>query len=198
MTSVLVLTPCDDGEARTVGRWGEDAASAMGCVAKVIRTRDEATRELRNSRHLLYFGHGERDALVCRQGRLRRRTQRLCDKDNLGQGVQVVIAVACWSARQLGKDVTTSPFRVSAYVGWLSDMSVHGNMDDPLREAVCDGIRVLAAGGTIEDCASEMSDGFQRAHDVYSRDTGNHLVRMQASHWAQQLSIHGDVNTRLA
>jgi hypothetical protein len=189
------MAPKDDREAKIVGRWADDVAEAFSCTTRSIRTRDAATSALLQYQHLMYFGHGKRDALVARHG-FRRKLERICDEANIAQAGRVVIAVACWSGDQLGRQLTGCSGRVGAYLGWIDDVSIPRD-DGPLREAVTSGLKALATGATVWECAIVMRSGFEKAHEFYHQHDDNHLTKMQVSYWAQRMFIGGDLGQRL-
>jgi hypothetical protein len=161
---------------------------------------------LREHDHLLYFGHGEINALVTSR-RLFRPRRVLVDASNLATAPgRVVVAVACWSAEGLGRAVTglAAAARVSTYVGWRDEVSWPPGWPDPIGNAVVAGISALVEGNTAALCADVMRVGFAVAHDQY-RDEGRERLssdevrfgKMCAIYWKERMVVEGEYNATI-
>ncbi|MEA3077006.1 MAG: hypothetical protein QOF60_1914 [Actinomycetota bacterium] len=192
MTDVVIITPNDDRVARQVGGWGAISAKAFNVEVVVLRTRSQLDEPMQ-ARHVIWFGHGLRDALVARRGRFRRQREALCDQGNLPKEGRIVVAVACSSGDGLGAALAETTRAVRAYVGWLDEMSFSRSGPDHIGNAIIDGVRALASGASVYQAVEIMRDGLERAHSEY-RAAGNHLAQMQASYWKSRLFVGGDGN----
>lgn len=199
----VVITPSDNDSSREVGRWGATLASHHTAEAMLLkpRNRSEVEAALRAQEHVLYFGHGERNALVI-PGRLFRRRVVLIDALNVRSTDRIVVAVACWAADGLGPDVTDPrngpPIR--AFVGWRDDVSIPFGYPDPIRDAILAALELLFAGQTVRDVVEEMTRHLDTAHDTY-RNNGRSMglsaeavqfAKAEALYWKQRVAVLGD------
>ncbi|HST33322.1 MAG TPA: hypothetical protein VLJ80_07350 [Solirubrobacteraceae bacterium] len=202
--AVLIVTPRDDPAARQCAKWADQLAARYGSEVVVLtpRRRSEVDEALVSGNHVLYFGHGVRDALIARK-RLFKSEIRLADRDNLtGAQKRVVVAIACWSAEELARLVTdpSNSTSVRCYVGWLDEVSWPNDWRDPIGEALVESLSLLFDGQTVGDLRDELRLRFQAAHDTYRANAERRLppgharfAKMCALYWAHRLFIEGDV-----
>jgi hypothetical protein len=192
----------DDAQARVAGQYGRVVAARFPSGTD-IQVVDSLSREvidghLARGGHVLYFGHGERDALVSR----RRRwwpwgRQRLCDRDNLPALGRVVVAIACWSADILGRGLAEG-VHVQTYLGWPDRFAWPAGLPEPTWEAVTHAIELLAEGHAVDTCATELKNGLYEAHNIYRQQLAwNPLAAMEAFYLAGRLFLGGDRYKRL-
>lgn len=164
-------------------------------------SREDVDGLVKQHRDVIYFGHGEVDALVVPR-RLWRGRRVLIDASNLrGVPGRVVVAVACWSGEGLARAATspgvTEP--VASYIGWRDEVSWPPEWSEPIGDAVIEGVSELLNGATIDTCSEAMADAFRRAHDRYRNDGPQRLGRdrsvfgkMCATYWQQRIAVEGD------
>jgi hypothetical protein len=201
--TIFVIVPMDDAQARVAGQYGRQVAARFPRSTDIqivdALSRAAIDRLLAHGGHVLYFGHGERDALVSRRLRwLPWGTQRLCDDKNLPAEGRVVIAIACWSADTLGRNLTEGN-GVEAYLGWPDRFAWPSGSPEPTWEAVTNAIEILAQGGTVESCGNELRAGLHKAHDHYREHLAwQPLAAMEAFYLAGRLFIGGNTEAQLA
>lgn len=198
---VLVVAPRDDRASRQSGRWADLLAQRFpaSIATSAADSRPEVDELLDGHLHLLYFGHGEADALVTR-GRLLRARRVLVDEVNLATASgRIAIAVACWSGDGLARTVTNPLLAqpVTSYIGWLDEVSWPSEWPDPIGEAVVEGLAILLEGGTVGDCATEMAAAFGRAHDRYrsANRVSAEAVKLGkwcSEYWKGRMVVEGD------
>jgi hypothetical protein len=200
---VLVLTPRDNEPSRRSASWADRLATAFSSVLSLQTTKSRPAVEtlLREHQHVLYFGHGEIDALVIPRRRLRSR-QVLIDASNVtGERGRIVVAVACWSGEGLAQTVTRPdlPKRIASYIGWRDEVSWPPDWPDPIGETVVDGISTLLDGGTVGACANAIRRAFDSAHDRYRGKGVTRLGsdraafgKMCAAYWQARMAVEGD------
>jgi hypothetical protein len=206
---VLLLTPRDDRSSKRSAAWADRLLKQFPSILSphTTRSREEVEALLREHRHVLYFGHGEIDALVVPPRPFRSR-QALIDNSNVtGTPGRVIVAVACWSGDGLARTVTgteSSPPPAEAYVGWRDEVSWLPEWADPIGDAVVEGLTVLLDGGTVRDCALALDAAFARAHDRYRREGPKRLTsgraaiaKMCASYWRARIAVEGEATARL-
>jgi hypothetical protein len=207
--SILFVTPRDDRSSRQCAKWADALMQAFQGAADDLpgTSRAKLDKELSSHQHVVYFGHGERDALIVPPGLLRKKVV-LAEESNLtGTADRVVVAVACWSSDDLAGRVTAaaapaSPVR--SYIGWLDDISWPDDWPDPIGDAVVEGLTELLRGGTTADCVAALKRAFDDAHDTY-RTTGPSRMasdrvafgKMCALYWKARLDLRGDGNATL-
>jgi hypothetical protein len=205
----VLLAPRDSSAARTAGDWAEALLGSFVRPAHLLMTkvRNQVDDELRLNDHLMFFGHGEVDALVAYGFRNRRID--LVDEANIGpvRG-RIVVAVACSSAEALGPAATDrghgEPL-VEAFLGWPDEVGWPPSWPGPIGEAVVRGLHVLIAGGTIDESANALRSAFALAHDQYRQAARNHGLspfearqgRLEATYWADRLRVLGTGTARL-
>lgn len=201
--TVLVVTPRDDGASRRCATWADRLATKFAPTLSVRTTRSRSAVEalLRDHQHVLYFGHGERDALVVPR-RLFRSRRALIDLANIGTAPgRIVVAVACFSGDQLARSATSSSAanRVKSYIGWLDEISWPPEWSDPIGDALVDGITTLLDGGDVGDCATAIRHAFDRAHDRYRNEGPARLpsdrvpfAKMCATYGKERIAVEGD------
>jgi hypothetical protein len=201
--TVIAITPRHDGPSRRCAAWADRLAAKFSPALHVHTTRSREDIEvlLRQHQHVLYFGHGEKDALVRPQAPFRKRSV-LADAGNLrGHPDRVVVAVACWSAEGLAPRATSTidPCAVRGYIGWFDEIGWPPEWPDPIGDAVVEGLSVLMAGGSLDDCATELRNAFVRAHDRYRNHGPGRLPndriifgKMWATYWRDRLWVAGD------
>lgn len=206
--TVLVLTTRDDGSSRRSGGWADRLVARFPelLTPHTETSRDAVEQRLSEHRHVLYFGHGELDALVIPKRFLRSR-RALVDASNLPTAPgRIVIAVACWSGDGLGPAVTDgrSPVPVSAYIGWRDEVSWPTDWPDPIGDAVVEGVSALLDGGTVGECAAAIAAAFDEAHESYRTAASNGvpadraaLGKMCATYWKARMAVEGDLSARL-
>ena len=204
--AVLVLTPRDDGPSRRSASWADRMTPTFATLTRsTTRSRVAVDDLLREHQHVLYFGHGERDALVIPR-RVFRSRRALVDAANITAQARIVVAIACWSGDHLAK-VATSPDAadaVASYIGWLDEVSWPPEWSDPIGEAVIEGVMTLLEGGTVEACVASIRSGFDRAHDRYRSAGADRLPadraafgKMCATYWKERLAVEGDSRATL-
>ncbi|MDX6439190.1 MAG: hypothetical protein QOF45_1773 [Gaiellaceae bacterium] len=149
----------------------------------------------------MYFGHGDKDALIVPAGLLRKKVV-LADEVNLtGTPDRIVIAVACWSSDGLGKAATDKihSVPVQSYLGWLDEVSWPEEWPDPIGDAVVEGLSPLFNGQTVADCRRELESRLDDAHDTYRTQGQNHMApdrvpfgKMCALYWRHRMDVQGD------
>jgi hypothetical protein len=205
---VLVLGPSDDRASQRSASWAKALAARFPSLLayRSTKSREEIEELLDVHQHVLYFGHGEVDALVVPR-KLFRSRQALIDGENLGTWRdRIVVAIACWSGGGLARTATGSDVSepVAAYIGWCDEVSWPADWPDPIGEAVLNGIEALLAGGTVDECGAAFSQAFSRAYQRYLAEGPERLSperarlgRMCATCWQSWLRIEGSRNTKL-
>jgi hypothetical protein len=170
-------------------------------------TKSRATVEalLGEHQHVLYFGHGEIDALVIPRRFLRSRRV-LIDGSNVAAPGRIVVAVACWSGDGLARTATSPnlPDRATSYIGWRDEISWPPEWPDPIGEAVADGVTTLLAGGSVGACAAAIRSAFDQAHELYRSEGPKRLpsgrtqfAKMCATYWKERIAVEGDHDATL-
>lgn len=164
-------------------------------------SREDVDSLLSEHKHVLYFGHGEIQALVVPR-RLFRSRRVLVDESNVASiPGRVVVAVACWSGDGLARTATdpNAPQRVTSYIGWRDEVSFPPEWPDPIGEAIVDGLTTLLGGGTVEACADALKSAFDQAHDRYRSEGRKRLPparavfgQMCATYWKERIAVEGD------
>jgi hypothetical protein len=205
---ILLITPRDDRAARRSAQWAERLAAKFPFLSvSVVRSRRQVDALLAEHRHLFYFGHGERDALVLGPKLFRGRTA-LVDVENVGTlQPRVVVAVACWSGEELARsairpDLTPAP--IESYLGWLDEVGWPSDWSEPIDDAVVKGLSVLLDGGSVGDCVSALEAAFEEAHERYRANTNDRLPpdraalgKMYATYWRARIAAEGNLNATL-
>jgi hypothetical protein len=206
--TILLVAPRDNQAARRCGQWAErlDAQFPGAFTLCVPGSRQQLDEPLARHRHLFYFGHGERDALVTLRKLFRPRRD-LVDRANaIGEEERIVVAVACWSGADLAPAVTDPSLRprVRSYIGWDNRMQWPVGWPDPIGDALVRAIAVLMEKGTVGDCQREIEVAFAEAHQRYEdegprRLTAAHagIAKMCAKYWISQLVVEGDLSATL-
>jgi hypothetical protein len=208
MMDTLILTPRDDRPAKRSGQWAARLVEQFPSLsARVSRSREEVDSLLGEHNHLLYFGHGESDALILAP-RAFRPPKPLVDALNIGtQARRLVVAVACWSGEKLARsaiDPTLHSGPVEAYIGWLDEVGWPAEWSEPIDDAVVEGLSILLRGGTARDCAAGLEAAFETAHDRYRAERGKRLAsqraalgKMYATYWRARMIAVGDLDASL-
>lgn len=201
--TILLVTPRDNRAARRCGEWADRLAARFpGAFTRCTPTsRQQLDDQLDRHRHLFYFGHGERDALV-RLPKLFRPRRDLVDRANaIGEGERIIVAVACWSGAGLAPAVTDPSLRppVRSYIGWDNRMQWLPGWPDPIGDALVRAIAVLMENGTVGECGLEVEVAFEEAHQRYEDEGRQRLAsdqmgiaKMCAKYWSSQLVVEGD------
>jgi hypothetical protein len=196
--TMVFITPRDDRETKVAAASADRAMAEVNGVGCSSNDRDEVTAVVGRHEHVAFFGHGTTDALIARRGLFRRWVE-LLDVENLARDGRVVIAVACFSARELGCSLTDGPSPlVTAYIGWRDAISCPPTQPEPIWRAVVEGFRVLASGRPLEEAVATMEEGFSAATAAYEDQMpDNVLARMQSAFWRSQMSPSGDLSATI-
>ena len=202
------MTTRDDAASRECGRWADRVRAVAGVplTFETCTSREEADDLLRSHRNVIYFGHGERDALLIPK-KLLKKARILIDRRNLaGVPARVVVAIACWSGEELGRTTTEDggSDAVSAYLGWLDDVSWPTDWPEPVGDAVVEGLRGLLNGSTVGEAESAVKQAFDAAHDRYRGEGPGRMPtdrvafgKMCAIYWRERIVLHGDATATL-
>jgi hypothetical protein len=200
--SILMITPNDDALSRVAGKYGRAIVEQFSADAKPlivdVLSRSAIDRQLANGSHVLYFGHGERDALVSRRYRWWPwSSQQLCDEHNLPSPGRIVIAIACWSADTLGPKLVEENM-IEAYVGWPDRFSWPESCPEPVWDAVTSACAVLAQGGTLDNFVSELQRGLYTAHNYLREELSwNPFAAMWTFYNAGRIYLGGNAAAQL-
>jgi hypothetical protein len=201
--AILVLTPQDDQPSRRSAQWAAALDRRFSSLLSPFTAKSRARVEplLRQHQHVLYFGHGEVDALVVPR-RMFRSRRALIDGLNIASGRgRIVVAVACWSGDGLARTATSTvlPEKVTSYIGWRDEVSWPPEWSDPIGEAVVDGITRLLEGGTVDACVAAFKSAFDQAHERYRREGPERLPsdraafgKMCTTYWKERITVEGD------
>jgi hypothetical protein len=210
LADLLFIRPADDAAAvvsSLIGdrlrRWVENGVngiprlSVKDLAGSVNATRVHVDSEFKfGHRHLFFFGHGIKPALVA--GGVA-----LVDDANIIwlPTDAVVVAVACYSLEGLGRSATASG-TVAGYLGWSDQLPIPQLNPGPMITALCDGLVPLLQGADLEATKNELQARFVDAHEEYQRwspPEGLALLfaKMAASYASFCVGIEGRVNSTL-
>jgi hypothetical protein len=206
--TILLVTPRDNRAAKRCATWADGLAAKFPgtfttCTPK---SRHELDDLLECHEHMVYFGHGEPDSLVMPSGFMRRKQVLVDDRNAIGAGGRILVAVACWSGKELGPTVTkrTRTPRVLGYIGWDNRMEWPPGWPDPIRDALVGSLAVLFEGWTVGECEAAIDLAFERAHDRYESEGLRHLAPVQVQfgklctvYWRSRLVVRGDRTAHL-
>lgn len=206
--AVLVITPRDDGASKRCGSWADQLAAKFKSALSRhnAQSRSEVTALLKDHEHVLYFGHGEEDALVVPKRLLKKRQVLVDDANVTSNPERVVIAIACWSGEKLARVSTdaASEKRITTYLGWRDEVSWPVDWPDPIGDAVVEGLTPLLEGMTVNDSADALKAAFDRAHDRYRTEGTSRMPSDQAAfgkmcavYWRERMAVEGDGSATL-
>lgn len=172
MSRLLFISPNERGMPRSIGVVSQSVQRGVPGVHSVIELHDKAaTRpavdaEIANADCILYFGHGQMDALGASG-------KRLVDDQNLAPH-QVLVALACHSGAGLGPTVFGSGVKVlygqgasGAFVGFDKVLLHPARRPSRANQAYENALLVFVAGGSVLELASDLASELLTAADDY-------------------------------
>lgn len=163
--SALLIAPQHDAATTETRQWANrllarlphDIEGVEPCSRPVVDGR------LAAGAHLVYIGHGEADCLLIPGVGFRKRTV-LVDAKNVGLN-RTVIAVACDSARTLGRRAN-----VAAYLGWDRKIAFPSYNASPFSDAVVESVSHFLKGGTFLQLQDTFIGKLAAAEHAYLED----------------------------
>ncbi len=133
-----------------------------------------------DSQIVAFFGHGNRDTLG---------QPALIDRANINRATGIVVAVACWSALELGP--TAKAMGVESYVGFTDE--IHVVESEVIDRLVCEGFEGLLSG---EESPQAFEEKFKAACEAVqlkylriSRDDDAHAIGAAAQIFKMALKV---------
>lgn len=116
--------------------------------------------------HLFWFGHGEDDALM-------NGVDRIVDAANVDKVTYSVIAIACYSAVQLGPFAVSNQPGPYAYLGFDDELGFPASAPAPIALAVTGALRGYVTGGDdLDHVTQNMRVGLDSARIQYKTNGG--------------------------
>jgi hypothetical protein len=171
MSRLFLISRRDPEESYMARQWGgalyrETRGIGAGRLLD-CPTRQEVEAQLTGAEMVLFFGHGSDTALG---------SPAIIDKTNIHLATGIVVAVACWSANQLGPEARSTG--AEAFVGFCDE--IHIVDSDVIDRLIRDGFDALSTG---TESPAEFEQRFraacgevQRKYLGVKRDTDAHVI----------------------
>jgi hypothetical protein len=172
VAEVLCIRPADDSTAVQVAAWGQAIRQKITRLSVQDLTAGEVSREgvetelAEHPRHLFWFGHGRVDALTANN-------MPIVDDENVSElGGGAVVAIACYSALNLGPEAVTHPGVVS-YLGFDDEFGIPTSAPLPMARAIIEGLRCFYEGDHQIGCAVDQLDELLDQARLEYKDNGS-------------------------
>jgi hypothetical protein len=164
VSNLLFISPNERGMPRSIGVVSQSVQRGVPAAHSAVELHDKAaTRsavdvEIANAKCILYFGHGQVDALGASG-------KPLVDDRNLASH-QVVVALACHSGAGLGPTVFGAGGS-GAFVGFDKVLLHPARRPSRANQAYEDALLIFVAGGSVGDLVSDLASELLTAANDY-------------------------------